>query len=166
LSASREESFKNQALAYARVFFLVLDRSYGIKFSDEEKFKIINEAFRDAANHINRHVIFQKTLDGLKLTSFLAYFAASHVLETTSHGGHIDPAKTACQAGVERLSALLKLGTSSNIVLSESEKGYLMSMFYDELNGCKSSGIGANGLSTVFSFLMKVKPDPDRLANI
>ncbi len=166
MSNEREESFKKQALAYARACFLLLERSYEIRFSEEEKFKIISEAFRDAANHINRHKIFQKTFDGLKLTSFLAYFAASHVLETTSHGGHIDPAKIACQAGIERLSALLKLETSSSIVLSNSEKGYLTSMFYDELNNCKSSGIGPNGLSTVFSFLMKIKPDPDRLTNI
>jgi hypothetical protein len=166
MSQNREESFKNQALAYARVFFLVSERSYGITFSQNEKHLIVNSAFRDAANHINRHKIFQKTLDGLKLTSFLAFFAAQHVLETRSHGGHIDPAKTACQAGISRLTALLKLETSSKILLSDSEQGYLMSMFYDELNDCKASGIGPNGLSTVFSFLLKIQPDPEWLGNL
>jgi hypothetical protein len=156
----RNQQFEKQALGYTRAFFVYLHRAYGFIFSDADQQAIALNACRDTANHINKHRIFQRTLDGLKLTSFLAYHAACHVVKTSSHGGGHDPALEACRAGVERLSGLLKLETSNQIVLSSSDCGYLMSMLYAELTDNCEAGIGANGLSTVFTFLYRIRPVP------
>ena len=164
--AERGDKFLKQARGYAETFFVYFDRKYGFKFSCDEERTIVKDAFRDTANHIHKHRIFQRTLDGLKLTSFLAFHAALLVARKRSHGGSHDPVREACQAGIERLSALLKLETSSEISLSTTDRGYLMSMFYAELTDSCDAGIGANGLSTVFTFLNRIRPDPNRLDNL
>ena len=88
------------------------------------------------------------------------------MIKTTSHGGGHDPAREACRAGIDRLCDLLKLETSSDIDLQEGYRGYLMSMLYAELTDNCDVGIGANGLSTVFTFMLRIRPDPDRLSKI
>jgi len=162
----RSDHFKKQALGYTRAFFIFLDRAYGFEFDPLAQRKIVQGAYRETANHINKHRIFQRTFDGLKLTSFLAYHAAVHVVTTTSHGASHDPAREASKAGIERLSQLLKLETSSEIILENNDKGYLSSMLYAELTDNCEAGIGANGLSTVFSFLARIRPDSKKLGHI
>lgn len=162
----RSESFKKQALGYTRAFFILLERAFGFKFEEEKKREIVQFAYRDTANHVNKHRIFQRTIDGLKLTSFLAYHTAHKVVKTTSHGAVHDPAREASKAGIDRLNALLKLETSSEIDLSNGDKTYLVSMLYAEVTDNCDVGIGANGLSTTFTFLQRIRPCKDRLSNI
>jgi len=165
----RNAIFKLEALGFTRSFFVFLKKTYGIEFSDAELYEVTKSGCRDAANHINRHRIYQRTFDGLKLTSFLIYRAALCIRQTRSHGApHIDPVREVCRAGIERLARILELETSKEIILEDRDKGYLASMLYDEVISRErcTSGIGPNGLSSTFTFLQRIRPDPDRLAKI
>lgn len=165
----RNDIFKAEALGFTRSFFVFFKRTYGIEFSDSERYDVTKSSCRDAANHINRHRIYQRTFDGLKLTSFLTYRAALCIRKTRSHGApHIDPVKEVCRAGIERLARILELETSKEIVLEDRDKGYLASMLYDEVISSErcTSGIGPNGLSSTFTFLQRIRPDPNRLDRI
>lgn len=162
----RSESFQKQALGYTRAFFLFLDRSYGFAFPLEVRREIVKDAYRDTANHVNKHRIFQRNLDGFKVTSFLAYYTAKYVLQTNSHGGMHDPAREACTAGVMRLSQLLKVETSNRLPLAPREEAYLISMLYAELTENCEVGIGPNGLSSIFTFVSKDRYDAEFLKKL
>ena len=162
----RNQNFRNQAFAYARAFFLELERKQGVSLSYEEKAEIVAKAYWDTANHITRHKIRQQTIDGIKIVSFITCYTAEHVFKKNSHGATYDPTKLVCRAGVNRLSQLLKIETSSKMIIPESYQMYLVSMLYDEQIGCASSGIGANGLCSIFTCLHKITPDEDFLENI
>ena len=168
MSSANEEELRNQACGYSRVFFVYLEKSYGLEFNDDEKKSIVTEAYDRLANHVIRHRILQRTMDGLKLTSFLAFSTAALVRrKTITFDLPIQPpALTACHASIEKIASLLKLATSSRIVLQTNEKAYLSNMLFDEVMDNSSTGIGPNGLGATFYFMSKINLERDHLQKI
>ncbi len=154
----RNNSFREQARGLTRAFFLYLHESCGISLDEDTQINLINTSFVHLGNHIRLHRIYQNNIDGFKVCGFLSYYTAKHIASTTTHGATQDPVKECCRSGVEFLNKLLKLQSSSRYDLNHDDKAYLTSMLYAEaVNNCEI-GIGANGLASIFSFVLKVNP--------
>jgi hypothetical protein len=143
-----------------------MEHRQGVSLTFEEKSEIVAKAYWATANHITRHKIRQNTIDGLKIVAFITCYTAEYVFEKNSHGATYDPTKLVCRAGVDRLSQLLKIETGSKMIVPDLYRQYLVSMLYDEYIGCASSGVGANGLCSIFTYLHKIRPDDDFLDKI